>query len=304
MTDQAAAEALVAVGRGSQGHGQDRSVGEETTDDESESRSRKKPRRSAPEISGVDMDVDEGKSDRQRRRDNADPQASHGWMDQQQQQGSPSNFAGNFSAVDPQGGRGGSYEGFGNQRSYGSGGGRVDLPPLNDALRSGDKNGSRFGMRGPSRGPGDLQYGNPPSRTQSPLAHQQVSASTAQGFQLPPPHTLAQGHPPSVFPGGSGQSARQTSPRASSPSHVRGGTPSVPTLSEMQSHLQLLEQQRASMEALLARTDRMISGVKRGIDEMRVAQNPSAPSVPLPLRTTERTREGGNVWPVDSPNRD
>ncbi len=105
MTDQAAAEALVAVGRGSQGHGQDRSVGEETTDDESESRSRKKPRRSAPEISGVDMDVDEGKSDRQRRRDNADPQASHGWMDQQQQQGSPSNFAGNFSAVDPQGGQ-------------------------------------------------------------------------------------------------------------------------------------------------------------------------------------------------------
>ena len=77
----------------------------------------------------------------------------------------------------------------------------------------------------------------------------------------------------------------------------------------MEQHLQLLDQQRMNMEDMLQRTNRMIAGVKRGIDEMRAASsgtsnNGNAPSVPLPSRADRNIREGGaNLWPTDPPKR-
>lgn len=286
MTDQAAAEALVSVGRGAQ----DRSGGEETTEDEQDHRSRKKIRRGPGE-----MDMDEDTVYRERRHER-DPK---GWGEEPRQ-GSP------FGAFN--------LEGSGAQPSrFGSG---YELPPLNPALVSGEK---RYQYQG--AGPSST-YGRSdsaaPSRTHSPVSHHTgaqggSTGSSSGGFHLPPPHSLTQGHGPFYQGGASGQ-LRTSSPRAPSPLREGGNGGGIPTLGDLEHHYHQLEKQRRIMQDMLDKTDRMMAGVKRGIEEMRQANSggttapassSNAPSIPLTSRGERR--EGASVWPTvpqDSSKRD
>ena len=46
------------------------------------------------------------------------------------------------------------------------------------------------------------------------------------------------------------------------------GNAQVPTISELESHYRKLEMERERLRDMLEKTDRMMSGVKRGIEEM------------------------------------
>ena len=98
--------------------------------------------------------------------------------------------------------------------------------------------------------------------------------------------------------------------------------PVVPTTADLERHYQELHEQRRRLEEVLERTDRMLAGLKRGIDEMRVAgaggnvvgggHSPSthegnAPmsggggassSVPLPRQSPGEKERREPVWPV------
>ncbi|EJD07588.1 uncharacterized protein FOMMEDRAFT_100924 [Fomitiporia mediterranea MF3/22] len=303
MSEQAAAETLVSVGRGAH----DRSPIGESDDDNDRQHLRKKPRRGVAGELGPEYE--EGERLREQRR-------REGWQEEGQPQGSSSGF-GTFS-VDNQAARSGAFY----SPSLGQATGGYDLPPLNAAL-GGDKMGSRYAYA--AQGAASSSYSRSegiPTRTHSPASlHQpgsQQSAPLNTGFHLPPPHGLGQGHPP--FFHGSGASsghlgqARTSSPRAPSP--LREGTTGgdgsvviVPTINELEAHYHELTEQRRRMQEMLERTDRMIAGVKRGMDEMRggsgagngngngVSTGASA-SAPLPLSSRGDRREGMNIWPV------
>ncbi|KAH8111062.1 hypothetical protein DFH11DRAFT_1746031 [Phellopilus nigrolimitatus] len=317
MTEQAAAETLVSVGRGAQ----ERSPGEESDEEQDRQRARKKPRRSGGDrASDMDMEFDEGDRLRERRRE--------GWggEDQQQAQGSSSAF-GSF-AVDSQGARLGGFYGA----SHGSGTGGYDLPPLNTALGGSEKSSARFPYATP--GVASSSYarsdGTVPSRTHSPAASlhgvggAQGSSGLAAGLHLPPPHSLAQGHSHSPFFHGSGTGpsslgqVRTVSPRAPSPLREGsngngggGGTVPVPSLSELERHYYELADQRRRMQDMLEKTDRMMAGMKRGMDEMQQttrggngngtsAASHSSAAAAVPLSSRGDRREGMSVWPVVS----
>ena len=84
MSDQAAAEALVAVGRSH--HGQDRSNDDESSDDESGQHSRKRLRKASAGDGEGERSSEMG-HDRQRqlerRHDRPDSRGSHTWSDEQ-----------------------------------------------------------------------------------------------------------------------------------------------------------------------------------------------------------------------------
>jgi hypothetical protein len=88
------------------------------------------------------------------------------------------------------------------------------------------------------------------------------------------------------------------------------------TLAELERHYAEMGEQRSRMVALLDKTDRMMAGLKRGIDDMQSGGGPSqpepqggqqaqqkqpdgseAPSVPLSRAEKDRSRE--SVWPVN-----
>lgn len=286
MSDQAAAEALVSVGRSAQ----DRSGGEETTEDEQDQRSRKKSRRGPAE-----MDMEEDTGLYRERRHEREPKV---WGDEQRQ-GSP------FGAF--------TVEGSGAQTSrFGSG---YELPPLNPALVSGEK--SRYQYQGTSSSAYGRTDSAAPSRTHSPVAHHTgaqgaSTASSSGGYHLPPPHSLTSGHGPFYGSGGTG-ALRTSSPRAPSPLRDGGNVGGIPTLGDLEHHYHQLDKQRRIMQDMLDKTDRMMAGVKRGIEEMRQpggggnapASSSAAPSLPLTSRSERR--DGSNVWPIvpqDSQKRD
>ena len=351
MTEQAAAETLVSVGRGTQ---QDHlSTGDDSDDDPaSSSRSRKRQRRSesAGEHFGM-VDYDErGRNHRSRREE---------WQDE-------TNFgtgaASSYPAVESGGGGRTSTTGYYNSPALGQGG--YDLPPLNAALgSSGEKMGSRYGTNNNSNSNNSnyastglysrAEGGGGPSRTHSP----------AMGLHLPPPHGISLFNNSGSSGINHGQS-RTMSPRAGSPlregnngmsygisnfgvSSTSGlgmsssmgvsssiGNTQVPTISELESHYRKLEMERERLRDMLEKTDRMMSGVKRGIEEMmEMGRNSGAgsgagtslgagdsginsssgmgastttagsgtSSIPLPSSRGER-REGINstVWSVES----
>jgi GATA-binding protein len=106
----------------------------------------------------------------------------------------------------------------------------------------------------------------------------------------------------------------------------------VPSVAELERHYHELHEHRRRLEEVLERTDRMMLGVKRGLEEMRGAQpaggaghegagsasapqqqqdsqqqqqptasSPTAPAVPLPTRTSpgaKERRDGPSIWPV------
>ncbi|KAF7309363.1 hypothetical protein MIND_00307000 [Mycena indigotica] len=115
-------------------------------------------------------------------------------------------------------------------------------------------------------------------------------------------------------------------------SYHEGSTGGIPTVEELERHYFSLHEQRRKMEELLRDTERMMAGVRRGIDEMRgVTMESSARTEPaangsvngsasasptshhssasingvtshaeaLPLRERARSNERANVWPVN-----
>ena len=311
MSEQAAAETLVSVGRGAQ----DRSVGGES-DDDNDQHSRKKQRRS--DAGEMGLGYDDGERMREQRR-------RESWQEEGQGQGSSGGF-GAFS-VDSQTGRSGGFY----SPALGQGSGGYDLPPLNAAL-GGEKMSGRYPYA--PQGASSSSYNRPegiPSRTHSPAAtlHQTGAQSTTGlggGLHLPPPHGLGQGHATFFHGSGAGSAslgqARTSSPRAPSPLResttggTGGGVP-VPTLNELEAHYYQLAEQRRRMQEMIEKTERYMDGLKRGIDEMRggntsgsgngngistgmnVGSSPgAAPGAPLPLASRGDRREGMSVWPV------
>lgn len=93
-------------------------------------------------------------------------------------------------------------------------------------------------------------------------------------------------------------------------------SPTVPTRAELESHYAELRAERSRLEDMLRRTDVMLAGVKRGLDEAGIVENgvdererirervsagpktpPPAESVSLPPRSP-RTRAGA-LWALN-----
>jgi hypothetical protein len=83
------------------------------------------------------------------------------------------------------------------------------------------------------------------------------------------------------------------------------GMPGIPTYADLKRHYDELHDQRKKLEEMMEKNERMIAGVKRGLDEMRGAPQNSVGAAPQPLmRDSERPRSRASVWPVDSAPRD
>lgn len=154
----------------------------------------------------------------------------------------------------------------------------LDLPPLNAAL------GERYGY-GPLGLVGARDFGgapssyirsgsNAPSRTHSPLNPGiAAAAAAAVGYVLPPPHAI--GHPYYTL----GGHHVHTPPPVLHEAMMNGMLGSgVPTVKELQQHYVELQEQRRKFEEMIEKTDRMMAGVKRGIDEMLNASQPQQQS--------------------------
>ncbi|KAL4078873.1 hypothetical protein V8B97DRAFT_1865004 [Scleroderma yunnanense] len=164
----------------------------------------------------------------------------------------------------------------------------LDLPPLNAAL------GERYGY-GPlglvstrdfSGAPSSyIRSGsNAPSRTHSPLNPGLAAAAAAVGYVLPPPHALGHGY----YTLGGHPHGHHTPPPVGNEAAMmngmfRGGN-GVPTLVELQQHYHELFEHRRRFEEMIEKTDRMIAGVKRGIDEM-LNTSSAQPQQPQPSQT-------------------
>jgi len=181
-----------------------------------------------------------------------------------------------------------------------------ELPPLNAAL------GERFGYAPPgllgardfSGAPSSYMRSgsNAPSRTHSPL-NPGLAASGA-GYVLPPPHGMyygSLGHSPP-------------------PHDTMNGvlTSGVPSASELRQHYLDLHEQRKRLEEMIQKTDALMAGVKRGLDEMSSAAQPQHPphthgspeqpaqqtsssssAVPL-ARSGDKERSRDPIWPVSA----
>lgn len=190
-----------------------------------------------------------------------------------------------------------------------------DLPPLNAAL------GERFGGYGPPSLLSNRDFGgtpssymrsgsNAPSRTHSPLNPGLTAPGT--GYVLPPPHGMGHG-----YYGPLGHSPP--------PHDVLNGvlTPGVPTASELRQHYLELHEQRKRLEDMISKTDALMAGVKRGLDDManisqqqhqqqqqhspqhshpspeQPAQQTTVSSTAVPLtRSGDKDRNREPVWPV------
>lgn len=101
---------------------------------------------------------------------------------------------------------------------------------------------------------------------------------------------------------------------ASQASHSHGSAPPhspppppIPTTVELERHYNELRAERRRLEDMMVMTDKMIAGVKRGLDEMRVSGGDSsldaaegAPAVALRVPQREERMSRGGVWAYDS----
>lgn len=339
MSDQAAAEALVSVGRlGSQHANTEESDGEVEEPQPRRKRARRgKSDREKGRTREKDDDEDMGEAEEEqepvsRRKNERTRKASrdsHGsaWDGSTIQQFAEalSGVAGDRAHSLP---RGSDMERFAHAHHLartGSGHGAFmaaphagfDLPPLNAAL------GERFGGYGPPGLLGNRDFGgtpssymrsgsNAPSRTHSPL-NPGLTAPGA-GYVLPPPHSM------SGYYGPLGHSPP--------PHDVLNGvlTSNVPTASELRQHYLELHEHRKRLDEMIQKTDSLMAGVKRGLDEManvsqhqqhspqhphnspeQPAQQNTSSSTAVPLtRSGEKDRSREPVWPVspEQPARD
>ncbi|KAH9933439.1 uncharacterized protein B0H18DRAFT_983694 [Fomitopsis serialis] len=193
--------------------------------------------------------------------------------------------------------------------------GGYNLPPLTAAI-----NGempmamamSIMNMQGapvpgatPSYARSGSQGAGAPSRTHSPLAGPGMSAPPpgyvlpplGHGVPPPPPHTFVHHHGHPYYP------------------PQQGGQPLVPTMQELERHYNDLGEQRRRLEEMMEKTDRMLAGVRRGLDDIRASQqqnqasqgptsqsqSQSGSATSVPLSRSERPQSRVSVWPVAPP---
>jgi hypothetical protein len=277
LSDQAAAEALVSVGRGVHTTGD-----EEEDEEDSPEPKRKRSRRSFPRVKRGGKD--KGK-------------------DGDDEEGGESEAQQNWEMTDAA--RPGSRGGFIHAHPFNVAGG-FELPPLGSTLGPGTDLSVLAGYvaaKSAFHGPASyIRSGSgAPSRTHSPL--QGGGYAPVGGYGLP------RGHSPVLMSG------------------------VVPTAAELERHYYELHEHRNGLLEFLERTDRLIAGVKRGLDEMRgssdgaapqqpqqqqpqpstdgPAQPPTeasnggtAPSAPIQLPRSSPGSPGNgreNVWPVSTP---
>ncbi|KAJ7036643.1 hypothetical protein C8F04DRAFT_1233112 [Mycena alexandri] len=279
MTDQAAAEALVAVGRSrvsaaSSPHSNNNHHPHPTDEDAEDAPRRKRQRRKAPTAAAAAAEEEQRERERERlvredhEREREQRERKRGWFP-------------------------------------GHGGGPFDLPPLERAFppfgapaAAGGGGGGGGYMRSASAGSGSV-----PSRggAGSPAG----GASASNAYTLAP---VRQGYYGGGHDGSGANGVNGSAPLA----------PPL-TAEDLERHYFNLHEQRRRTEELLRETERLLMNVKRGLDEMRGLQaeggngnvnaaGGSGPSVngagapeKVPLRERERarSREGVNVWPVN-----
>jgi GATA-binding protein, other eukaryote len=361
MTDQAAAEALVAVGRLGVGG----VIGGEESDGEAEQPKKKRARKGRSERDKrKDRDEDDVVMDgteeeggvRERpqpnRRRSRESNGSTTWDLASMQQPHPQAGAENGHAHGTNGSppldrqqrapsvsrlQSGEYAHLQRSSSHGQfmgsphPHGGFDLPPLNAALGGG---AGAYGGYGGSIMGGSREYvsGAPssyirsgssaPSRTHSPLGPAGAAGGAGTGYILPPPHSMSTHSLHQYYGHTTGMSPLH--PHSPPPHQAHesvngtGLSPSsgVPTLNELGRHYDELLEQRKKFEEMVEKTERMMAGVKRGMDEMRGVhqsssqsqpqsqpQSQSGPALPL-VRDSERPRSRASVWPLESTSRE
>jgi GATA-binding protein len=294
LSDQAAAEALVAVGRagGVGGNGNGTGTGEES-DGEAEQPRKKRAKRgggkttraSAVAAAAREDDDMEGESEgreapnvRERKRP-----AVNGWgPDAAARSASPSlrassrnqDYAAHLSrGAPPHSFTGGSPHPF-------------ELPPL-AALSNGAA--AAFLTARPDFGAAAqssyMRSGsNAPSRTHSPL-----NPGAAGGYILPPPHVLTGYYPGAPPPPGDLGSLMHLGMAAGA---AIGGLGMHPTLADLERHYFELNEHKRGWEAMMERTDKIMAGVKRTIDEMKGLSLSSPPRQPSPLAASSTPNPG------------
>lgn len=214
LSDQAAAEALVSVGRGMPAGTGD----EEEDEDDSPAPKRKRSRRSFPRAKRGAKPKDSKDGDDE----GGDSEVQQNW---EMADGTrPSSRGAPF--VHP-------------PHPFVPGG--FELPPLGPTLGPGtDLSGVLAGFAKTAfHNPASYIRSGAPSRTHSPMQGGATGYGPVGGYGFP------RGHSPVLMSGG------------------------VPTVSELERHYYQLHEHRNGLMEFLERTDRLIAGVKRGLDEMR-----------------------------------
>ena len=278
MSDQAAAEALVAVGRlGGVSPGE---AGNDESDGEAADQPKKKRTRRGAKLQGGSTDKDDdvvmdgedeeesAQQQQQTQRETRKRRGVNGWAESGGRSSSPQHRAASsrnqdYSRTGVGGGGSGGLPTF-----PGSG---FELPPL-AALN----NGAPFLGNASAPPSSYIRSGsNAPSRTHSPLGPA-GSGSGSTGYVLPPPHVLNQYYP-------------STPPADMSTLMVAAGVAlgglGIPSYMDLERHYVELTEQKRKWEEMMERTDRLMAGVKRTLDEMRglVAQQSTPPPPPQSL---------------------
>jgi GATA-binding protein, other eukaryote len=151
--------------------------------------------------------------------------------------------------------------------------GGFDLPPLNAAINGGEMSHMVLGMSGPGTrglvfptsagyvgGTSGREFGSSYIRSGSAAPSRAHSPSNpgVPNFVLPPLHH---------------HSSQQTSSHrygSTSPhNHHHSTSYGVPTIPELERHYYQLGEERRRLEEMLEKTDRLMTGVRRGMDELR-----------------------------------
>ena len=166
----------------------------------------------------------------------------------------------------------------------------LDLPPLNATL------GERYGY-GPPGLLGARDFGgalssyvrsgsNAPSRTHSPL---NPGLAAGVGYALPPPHVVGHGY----YGLGHGHSPP--------PHDALNGvlTAVVPTMGELRQHYMELREQRRQWEEMMEKTDKMMAGLKREIDDREMMGAPQP--TPQPSQPQAQPQHQAQTLPQPAP---
>lgn len=305
LSDQAAAEALVAVGRAGGvggGNGNGTATGEES-DGETEQPKRKRAKRggagggkttraSAAAAASREDDDMEGESEgrelpsaRERKRP-----AVNGWgPDAAARSASPSHRASSrnqdYAAHLSRGAPPHSFTG-GSPHQF-------ELPPL-AALSNGAAAAfltARPDFAAATQSSYMRSGSNAPSRTHSPL-----NPGAAGGYILPPPHILTGYYPGGPPPPGDLGSLMHLGMAAGA---AIGGLGMPLTLVDLERHYFELSQHKRSWEEMMEKTDKIMAGMKRTIDEMKGLSLSSPPRQPSPLAASSTANPGQESPQVD-----
>lgn len=145
-------------------------------------------------------------------------------------------------------------------------------PALRELMNAVTNAGAAGYVRGPGSGPF-----LPPSRGHSPLANPPLNA-----YGLP--------HPSGLGPG-----AHTFYTGGSSPKPM-----GVPTIAELDRHYAELAEEKRRLEEMLERTDRLMVGLKRGLDEMKGISTGEASGSAIPATAAGSTGSPSQVAPSPS----